>query len=59
MSPKELLYIDDALGHETQIKAACADFASKLQDSELRNFVSNIAQNKTQCINRFYGLLNQ
>ena len=59
MSPKELLYIDDALGHETQMKAACTDFASKLQDSELRNFVSSIAQNKSQCINRFYGLLNQ
>ena len=58
MSPKELLYIDDALGHEAQMKAACTDFASQLQDAELRNFVSSIAQNKSQCINRFYGLLN-
>ena len=36
MSPKELLYIDDALGHATQMKAACTDFASKLQDPELK-----------------------
>lgn len=58
MSPKELLYIDDALGHEVQMKAACTDFASKIQDPDLKNFVSSIAQNKNQCINRFYGLLN-
>lgn len=58
MSPKELLYIDDALGHATQMKAACTDFASKLQDPELKNFVTSIAQNKSQCISRFYGLLN-
>ena len=58
MSPKELLYIDDALGHEAQMKAACTDFAAKLEDSELKSFVSGIAQSKTQCFNRFYGLLN-
>ena len=58
MSPKELLYIDDALGHETQLKAACTDFASKIEDAELKSFVSSIAQNKSQCISRFYGLLN-
>jgi hypothetical protein len=58
MSPKELLYIDDALGHATQMKAACTDFASKLQNAELKSFVSSIAQDKSQCITRFYGLLN-
>ena len=46
MSPKELLYIDDALGHEAQLKAACTDFAAKLENPELKNFISSIAQNK-------------
>ena len=58
MSPKELLYIEDALGHEVQMKATCADFASKLQDAELKNFVTQIGQKHGECFNRFYGLLN-
>lgn len=36
MSPKELLYIEDALGHEKQMKTACADFAASLQDPDCR-----------------------
>ena len=58
MSPKELLYIEDTLGHETQMKAACTDFSSKLEDADLKNFVTQIAQKKSECFNRFYGLLN-
>lgn len=59
MSPKELLYIEDALGHERQMKAACNDFSSKLEDAELKSFVSQIAQKHGEVFNRFYGLLNQ
>ena len=58
MSPKELLYIEDALGHEAQMKAACADFSAKLQDPDLKNLVSQISQKHNECFNRFYGLLN-
>ncbi len=57
MSPKELLYIEDALGHDVQIKATCTDAISKLEDQDLKNFVQEIAQGHTQCFNRFYGLL--
>ncbi len=57
MSPKELLYIEDALGHDTQIKATCQDAASNLQDADLKNFVTQIAQRHGECFNRFYGLL--
>ena len=39
MSPKELLYIEDALGHEKQMKDCCTDYANMLQDGELKNFV--------------------
>ena len=59
MSPKELLYIDDALGHDVEIKAVCKDALTHLQDEELKRFVNDIAQSHTQCFNRFYGLLNQ
>lgn len=58
MSPKELLYIEDALGHEQQIKCLCTDSANKIQDPELKNLISSITSRHTECFNRFYGLLN-
>ncbi len=57
MSPKELLYIEDVLGHETQIKATCTEAANQLQDAELRSFVQQLADKHTQSFNKFYGLL--
>ena len=57
MSPKELLYIEDTLGHEKQIKTTCQDSANQLQDKELSNFVTTIAQKHTECFNKFYGLV--
>lgn len=57
MSPKELLYIEDALGHTKQIKTVCTDFSSQLNDTELSNFVQQLAQKQQQTFDRFYGLL--
>ena len=57
MSPKELLYIEDALGHEKQIKATCQDSASKLEDKSLASFVSTVAEKHVTCFNNFYGLI--
>lgn len=57
MSPKELLYIEDALGHETQIKCCCTDAANQLQDPELKSFVSQLAQRHGECFKSFYSLL--
>ncbi len=57
MSPKELLYIEDALGHTQQIKNVCTDFSNQLQDAELSNFVQQIAQKQQQVFDKFYGLL--
>lgn len=57
MSPKELLYIEDALGHEKQAKSTCANSAAHLQDAELKNFVSQLSERHTACFDRFYGLL--
>jgi len=57
MSPKELLYIEDALGHYQQIKCLCTDSANKLQDPELKNLVSSISARHAEGFNRFYGLL--
>lgn len=57
MSPKELLYIEDALGHEKQIGAVCRDAADQLTDSDLKTLASRLTQQHTQCFDRFYGLL--
>lgn len=57
MSPKELLYIEDALGHTKQIKTVCTDFSNQLNDTELSNFVQTIAQKQQQTFERFFNLL--
>ena len=57
MSPKELLYIEDALGHEQQIKCLCADSANSVQDNELKSFISSLSQKHTENFNTFYNLL--
>lgn len=57
MSPKELLYIEDALGHEKQIKATCSEGATKLEDKALASFVQSVGERHTACFNKFYGLV--
>ncbi len=57
MSPKELLYIEDALGHTQQIKTVCNEFSDQLGDTELSNFVQTIAQKQQQTFDRIYNLL--
>ena len=40
MSPKELMYIEDALGHETFLQSQCRQAAQALKNPELKNYVS-------------------
>ena len=58
MSPKELLYIEDALGHEQQMKTCCKGFADQLNDAELKSFVQTLCSKHEQTFNRFYSLLD-
>ncbi len=57
MSPKELLYIEDTLGHEQQIKACCTTSAETVSDPELKNLITTVSQRHNQCFSRFYSLL--
>ena len=57
MSTKELLYIEDALGHAQYFVAQCRETASKLQDSELRACVEQMAEKNQQLYASFYNLL--
>lgn len=57
MTTKELLYIEDALGHEKYFQDKCKETASQLQDNDLKNCVEQMAQQHSQMFNSFYGLL--
>lgn len=57
MSPKELMYIQDALGHEEQMKKSFCDFSSQLQDPELKNLASQLCQKHSTLFDNFYSLL--
>ncbi len=41
MTQKELLYVEDAIGHETNIIAIVTDTINNLQDEELKNFMKD------------------
>lgn len=57
MSPKELLYIEDALGHEKFMKSQCQKIVSGIQDLELRNYVEQLVTKHEEIFNEFYSLL--
>ena len=56
MSPKELLYIEDALGHEQFLIAQCQQALVNLRDAELRACVQRIGSAHQQLFNQFYQL---
>ena len=57
MTDKELLYIQDALGHEKYFQTSCKQIAPQLTDPELGSFVSQMANRHQELFGSFYGLL--
>lgn len=57
MSPKELLYIEDALEHVKFMQTKCSETAAKLQDADLRACVENMAKKNGEIFARFYNLV--
>lgn len=57
MTQKELLYIEDALGHETYFKEKCSQVMNEIQDSELKNAVQQMSDTHCQTFQSFYSLL--
>lgn len=57
MSPKELLYIEDALGHEKFLKTQCLEVASKIQDNDLKQCIEQIITKHEELFQQFYSLL--
>lgn len=57
MTSKELLYIEDALGHE-QIMQSCACKAAKqLQDAMLSTYVEQLEKKHNELFTKFLNLL--
>lgn len=57
MTPKELLYIEDALGHTKFLMDQCNDAVAKLQDPALKQSVSEYVAANQKLFTRFYGLV--
>ena len=57
MTEKELLYVEDALGHEQYCQTQCCQTASQLQDSDLRSFAEEIERQHRSIFQSFYDLL--
>lgn len=57
MSPKELLYIEDALGHTQYMMNQCRTAASQLSDPTLRRQAQELVNTNEKLFCRFYGLV--
>ena len=57
MSPKELQYIEDALGHEKFLTGQCQQAMSQLSDPELKNCVNQMLTKHRELFGKFYQLV--
>ena len=57
MSPKELMYLEDAMGHAKFLATQCQDAANQLQDGELKKSAQQMADKHKQLFNQFYQLM--
>lgn len=57
MTNKELLYVEDALGHEQFMKKCCDKTSSQLQDATLSSYVAELAIKHDVLSKKFLDLL--
>lgn len=57
MTEKELLYIEDALGHAEYFQTQCQETASRLSDPKLQDYVRQMGQNHQEIYQKLLGLL--
>ncbi len=57
MTSKELLYVEDALGHETFMKSCSKYTASQLKDVNLATYIGQLEQKHNEIFNKFLNLL--
>lgn len=57
MTSKELLYVEDALGHENFMKSCSEKTSEALTDTTLSTYVGELEQKHTELFNKFLNLL--
>ena len=57
MSPKELLYIEDALGHTQFLISHCRTAANQPTDPALRQQAQQLVNSNQKLFNDFYNLV--
>ena len=57
MTPKELLYIEDALGHTRFLMTQCSLAANQLTDPELKRRVQQLINGNQKQVTQFYDLV--
>ena len=57
MSPKELLYIEDALSHTQFLMNQCRDAANQLTDPTLKQQAQQLVNGNQKLFTEFYNLV--
>lgn len=57
MSAKELLYIEDFLGHEEYFLKHLCDTKENIDDEKLVKFITKLEKGNRDLVEKFYGLL--
>ena len=57
MSPKELMYIEDALGHEQFLQTQCHQAEQALSDPRLKELSRQLGQQHQQLFQKLFQLI--
>ena len=57
MTSKELLYVEDALGHEQFLKKCACNTSEQLQDQVLKDYLKELETKHETLFNQFLNLL--
>ena len=57
MTPKEVLYVEDALGHAQFLKTECQNAVDALQDANLKRQAQQWLQENQNIFRSFYSLV--
>ena len=57
MSPKELLYVEDALGHTQYMVKQCQEAANTLKDPALRAQAQGLVNTNRNLFTKFFNLV--
>lgn len=57
MTNKELIYVEDALGHEKFMKTCSLDTSNQLTDPVLSNYIKELEKTHNAMYQRFLNLL--